>query len=515
MELTEARRVLMDSFGVTDTRNLGKTIMCTMMAGKTAPLALYKEKIEIEQDTLQAIYQYDLADRKQAKQDFTPGSLCRLLAMLTGNGGRTVYDLCAGSGALTIAKWVQNPNRQFICEERDEGVLPYLLANLALRNMEAVVIHRDALTLQQNAVYTLHPGQKIASVKCSNETPEIQADEIISNPPFNVRWEPPAPLTADDRFFGKPIPPASSANFAFVMTAAHRLKLNGRAAIILPCGILNSDEERDVRQYLIENGLIERVILLPGGMFETTNIPTCVLVLSHGNQAVKMYDLRQRGEQVQRDQRGQYGGRSKTGRVYTKTINVLTDETIASVCGTCETCPGFSRDVSTQEIAENGFWLAPSQYIPFEPQETAHRPYADIIADINRVARERSILKITVNETLAKDVGLYEVAQLEGTKNDAEIDKLFAALGSRYAGRRYITLTRSREFKVENQDKEIWSHLLMFFLPMWKQHIYYLNLEENRLLAELRDAMLPDLMSGKLNAEDLTKDTGEKQEGQA
>ena len=61
-----------------------------------------------------------------------------------------------------------------------------------------------------------------------------------------------------------------------------------------------------------------------------------------------------------------------------------------------------------------------------------------------------------------------------------------------------MTLTKSKELKIENQDKEILSSLINFFLPMWKQHVFYLNQEENRLLAELRDAMIPELMNGKL-----------------
>ena len=123
-------------------------------------------------------------------------------------------------------------------------------------------------------------------------------------------------------------------------------------------------------------------------------------------------------------------------------------------------------------------------------------------ADINRIARERSVIKITCNETLAKQLGLYEVAQIETAKKDDGLNKTFELLGGRYESKRYITLSKKKnEFKVENQDEEVLSSLVNFFLPMWKQHMFYLNQEENRLLAELRDAMLPELMSGKLVVE--------------
>ena len=58
---------------------------------------------------------------------------------------------------------------------------------------------------------------------------------------------------------------------------------------------------------------------------------------------------------------------------------------------------------------------------------------------------------------------------------------------------------KKNEIKFENNSKEQLSSVLIMILNMWKQHIYYLNLEENRYLMELRDALLPELMSGKIN----------------
>lgn len=451
----------------------------------------------LDTDELQKIFQYHFADRKNKMQDYTPLSLAKLCASATRTDGEVVYDLCAGSGALTIQKWVQNPMKTFICEELDERVIPMLLFNMAVRNMDGWVINRNALTMETQAVYRLERGKRFSAIKKTDTTPEIEANEIISNPPYNLKWNAPGPLLADKRFSGKPVPPESNANFAFVLTALSRMEENGRCAFILPCGCLSSDSEAEVREYLVSAGLVERVILNPDKMFESTSIPTCVIVFSRNNKSVKFYDCRKKAEQEQRDQNGQFGGASHENRTYHKTVNVLPDTLIDKLCGECQEIAGFSKEAVLSEIANLEYTLVPSRYIRFEEKEGSHRPYADIMADINRIARERAAIKITCNETLAKQLGVYEVAQAETKKSDDELNKIFELLDGKYEGKRYITLSKNKnEFKIENQDKEILSSLVNFFLPMWKQHIFYLNLEENRLLAELRDALLPELMSG-------------------
>lgn len=457
---------------------------------------------DLRTDELQKIFQYYYADRKEKMQDYTPASIAKLCAAETETGGGVVYDLCAGSGALTIQKWTHNPNKTFICEELDERAIPLLLFNMAVRNMSGYVIHRNTLTLEMSDCFQLSSGNMFSTITKIDTPPEFQADEIVSNPPYNIKWDAPTPLLADDRFLNKPIPPSSNANFAFVLTALNRMKPDGRCAFVLPCGALSSNPEREVREWLVDSGMVERVISLPDKMFESTSIPTCVMVFSHGNQKVKFFDCRKTAEQEQRDQNGQFGGASHENRTYHKTVNVLPDDLISGLCGFCDDIPGFSTEISNEKIAQNDYNLICSRYISFREQEIEHRPFADIMADINRIARERSVIKITCNETFAKQIGLYEVAQLEDGKSDADLNKTFELLGGHYESKRYITLTKSKAFKIENQDKEIWSSLINFFLPMWKQHIFYLNQEENRLLAELRDAVLPELMSGKLSVGD-------------
>lgn len=407
---------------------------------KNDVLSAYVDMVDgdLATDNLQKIFQYHYADRKEKCQDYTPKSIAKLCATATKTSGNLVYDLCAGSGALTIQKWAQDPHKTFICEELDERVIPLLLFNMAVRNMGGYVINRNALTMEFIKGYRLIPGVQFSEIEETDTDPGILADEVISNPPYNIKWDAPAPLMADSRFQGKPIPPASNANFAFVLTALDHMKPGGRCAFVLPCGVFSSDPEKEVRKHLIDTGMVERVIALPDKMFEATSIGTCIIVFSPGNKTVKFYDCRKKAEQEQRDQNGQFGGASHENRTYHKTINVLPDDVISAVCGDCENVPEFSQEISIEEVAENGYNLTPSRYIPFQDREEQHRPYADIMADINRIARERSIIKITCNETLAKAIGLYEVAELEKQSNDIDLDKTFQLLGGHYESRRYI-----------------------------------------------------------------------------
>lgn len=499
MELSALTKAFQSLIG---SDNLPEAVLRALLSpAKKSVLSSYVDMVggDLQTDELQKIFQYYYADRKEKCQDYTPNSIAKLCAVATETGGSVVYDLCAGSGALTIQKWVQNPNKTFICEELDSRVIPLLLFNMAVRNMDGYVLNRNALTLEFENGYKLSTGSEFSEIEEIQSPPDILADEVISNPPYNIKWDAPAPMLADSRFSEKPIPPSSNANFAFVLTALSRMKPGGRCAFVLPCGVLSSEPEKEMREYLLSAGMVERVISMPDKMFEATSIPTCVIVFSGGNKTVKFYDCRKKAAQEQRDQNGQFGGASHENRTYHKTVNVLPDDVISAVCGGCHNEPEFSQEVSVDDILKNDCNLVPSRYIALQGQEGQHRPYADIMADINRVSRERSVIKITCNETLAKAIDLYEVAELDKQADDEGLDKTFQLLGGHYESRRYITLTKNKnEFRVENQDKEILSSLISFFLPMWKQHIFYLNQEENRLLAELRDAMLPELMSGKL-----------------
>lgn len=328
---------------------------------------------------------------------------------------------------------------------------------------------------------------------------------LVSNPPYNLKWTAPVFAQMQPRFIGYDVPPNSNANFAFVLTALDWI--DEKAAFLLPNGILSADtlSEVEIRKRLIENNLIEAIISLPDKMFESTSIATCVLVLNKNKKTmqIEMVDMRQEYAEEQRDQNGQFGGKSHENRTYHKTVKILTDNGMAKAIKAIEeheNIPEFCKAASIEEIRDKDYTLVPSKYIEFQERDERHRDYADIAADYNRIVAEKNALKLTVNESLAKSLGLYEIFVM--MKNQPDISESFSIVGQKAEKEDFIQLSKNAaEFKIENKSKEKFPEILSLFLQMWKQHIMYLNNEENRILAEYRDSLLPELMKGKIEIE--------------
>lgn len=459
-------------------------------------------------DYMQSVHQFYNADREVKKQDFTPKSLGKLLARLvTNKNEKWCCDYCAGSGALTIQKWTESPNIKFWCEELDENVIPLLLFNLSVRNVEGYVLHKNILSEEIFAVYQLQKGQQYSKIKIINnaELPVIKFDSIISNPPYNIPWN----VINDDRFkVAEAMPPASNANFAFVYNAIYNLSENGKAAFILPNGVLTSTgAEGEVRKALLQNEKIKAVIALPGHIFESTSIPVCVMVFSKEVSKITIIDARESYETEERKQRGELHTKN---RVYVKKINFLNDDIINLIydCINSEkSVSGFCIHIDKEAAKNNEYILNVGRYIKKDIKAEIHRPFADIIKDINRIISEKNLVKLSINETIAKQIGISDIYELEKQNNKmiSEQNPFYEKLcNTTFLKSDFLTLTKNKnEIKFENRSKESLSSILRMTLPVWKHHIFYLNEQENILLCELRDALLPELMEGKIDLEGL------------
>lgn len=145
MDLKELTDRTFELFGVDNADDLGPALLESI--DNTDKLKAFYDLVggDLSVDWMQMIYQYHLADRKEKKQDYTPKSLARFMGMLAGDDETTV-DMCAGSGALIIQKWNQNHDTKFKAIEIDSTVIPFLLFNLVLRNIQCEVYQMDALT---------------------------------------------------------------------------------------------------------------------------------------------------------------------------------------------------------------------------------------------------------------------------------------------------------------------------------------------------------------------------------
>ena len=324
---------------------------------------------------------------------------------------------------------------------------------------------------------------------------------LLSNPPYNLKWEPPSMAGFDQRFMGYGVPPKGNANYAFVLTGVN---LADKSCFLLPLSVLSPKQvESDIIKMLVSENYLEAVVLLPGDMFESTSIPVCVLSFNKNKATKKVVfiDAREMAEKEIRVQRGQFGGASHEGRVYKKEVNVLSDEAIENIddiIKNCKDVEGISKCASIDTIANKDYSIRPQDYIASAEVEEVHRSYKDIASDYNRIMQSKNALKITVNETLAKTLGLYNAYE---NKKESDISKSFEVVGEKAEKEDYISLTKSAIFKIECRSDKAFPELLAIFVSMWKQHIMFLNSEENKILAEFRDALLPDLMQGKIQVE--------------
>ena len=206
-----------------------------------------------------------------------------------------------------------------------------------------------------------------------------------------------------------------------------------------------------------------------------------------------MIDLSDKCEEEVRDQRGQYGGASHEGRTYYKTVKVIPDvmiEKCAELINNSKDEEGFCRWVLPEELIDCN--LTPRRYFEIKT-EFIHRPFDDIAADYNRIISQKNAIQIKMNKTAAKRLG-YDCMDAERP----DLSESFGLVGQKALKEKNISFCADDGITIKISTKEGVHPLIIDFLNHWKQMIMYLNTEENRLLAEFRDALLPELMSGNI-----------------
>jgi type I restriction enzyme M protein len=333
-------------------------------------------------DVLGRVYEYFLGQfagketGKDAGAFYTPRSVVRtLVEMLEPFHGR-VYDPCCGSAGMFVesAKFVQahDGKRTDVAiygQEFTDTTWKLAKMNLALRGIEADL------------------GERSADSFGSDLHPDLRADFVLANPPFNVSnwWD--AKLADDPRWtFG--VPPQGNANFAWVQHFVYHLSPRGTAGFVLANGSLSSKSggEGEIRRKLVEADLIDCIVAMPDRLFLNTGIPVALWFLSKdrlGNGHRK-----RAGEVLFVDAR-------KLGRMESRRLRVLDDADIAKIAdtyhawrnndGTHEDVPGFAMAVSRDEIAAHDFVLTPGRYVGAEETEADDE---QIDAKIDRLKRE-------------------------------------------------------------------------------------------------------------------------------
>ena len=332
-------------------------------------------------DVLGRVYEYFLsqfasAEGKKGGEFYTPRCVVKLLVeMLQPYRGR-VYDPCCGSSGMFVqsvefihahASGNENGGKvrgdiSIFGQESNYTTWRLARMNLAIRGIAGQIAHGDSF---HNDCH-----------------PDLKADFILANPPFNVSdWG--GDRLLEDKRWHYGIPPKGNANFAWVQHIVHHLAPEGIAGFVLANGSMSSNQsgEGQIRKKLIETELVDCMVALPAQLFYSTQIPACLWFLSRGR-------LR-KGEILFIDAR-------KLGSMVDRTHRELTGEEIARVAGTYHAwrtmedgytdVPGFCKSASMDEVHKNGYVLTPGRYVGLEPldddgehfEERMHRLVAEL-----------------------------------------------------------------------------------------------------------------------------------------
>lgn len=340
-------------------------------------------------DVLGRVYEYFLGQfagketGKDAGAFYTPRWVVKLLVeMLEPYKGR-VYDPAAGSGGMFVqsAEFVkahggQRTDISVYGQEYTDTTWKLAKMNLALRGIEADLGTHSADSFTED----LHP--------------DLRADFVIANPPFNVSdwWD--AKLADDPRWkYGTP--PQGNANFAWVQHFLYHLSPNGTAGFVLANGSLSSKTggEGEIRRKLVEANLVDCIVALPDKLFFNTGIPVSLWFVSKGRHGNGHRE--RRGEVLFIDAR-------RLGTLISRKLRKLTDEDVQRVSGAYhawrnhdgdyEDVPGFVKAASLEEIARQDFVLTPGRYVETEEAEADAEPVdekiqrltADLFAEFQR-----------------------------------------------------------------------------------------------------------------------------------
>lgn len=326
-------------------------------------------------DILGRVYEYFLsmfasAEGKRGGQFYTPGCVVKLLVQMLAPYKGRVFDPCCGSGGMFVSseRFVEAHGGKIgdisvYGQESNPTTWRLAKMNLAIRGIEANLGSENADSFHRD----MHP--------------DLKADYVLANPPFNDSDWGGDRLRQDSRWkYG--IPPATNANFAWVQNFLHHLSPTGIAGFVLANGSMSSSQsgEGDIRKSLIENDLVDCMVSLPGQLFYSTQIPVCLWFLARDRKNHRFRDRRESTLFI--DAR-------KFGHLVDRTHRELSEEDINKIASTYhawrgdkganhyEDVKGFCKSASLDEIKQHGFVLTPGRYVGTEDIIDDDAPFED------------------------------------------------------------------------------------------------------------------------------------------
>ena len=353
-------------------------------------------------DVLGRVYEYFLgqfagSEGKRGGEFYTPRSVVRtMVEMLEPHKGR-VYDPCCGSGGMFVQseKFVESHEGRIgdiaiYGQESNYTTWRLAMMNLAVRGIDA--------DIKWNNDGSFH----------KDELPDLRADYILANPPFNISDWGGERLREDVRWiYG--IPPAGNANFAWLQHILHHLGPKGTAGVVLANGSMSSSQsgEGDIRKAMIEGDVVDCMIALPGQLFYSTQIPACLWFLAkdRSNGIARDVTLRdRRGEVLFIDAR-------KLGYMVDRTRREFADDDIVKIASAYhawregkgyEDVPGFCKSATLKEIRGHGHVLTPGRYVGAEAAVEDDMPFPERFAALQEELDEHFALADELTATIRK-----------------------------------------------------------------------------------------------------------------
>jgi type I restriction enzyme M protein len=322
-----------------------------------------------QQDIVGRVYEYflskfALAEGKGKGEFYTPKSIVNLIAEMIEPYKGIIYDCACGSGGMFVQsiKFIESHHgnkKEVSIYGQEYTATTYKLAkmNLAIRGISANL------------------GEVPADTFARDQHPDLKANFIMANPPFNQKdWRAADELTDDPRWNGYEVPPKSNANYGWILNMVSKLSENGVAGFILANGALSGGgEEYKIRRKLVENNLVEAILVLPRNLFYTTDISVTLWIVNKNKKAKSKKVGDETRNYRDREKEILFMDLRQMGEPFEKKYTQFSDSDIQKVTSTyhqwqanvIENTPEFCYSASFDEVAKKDFSLVPSKYIEF------------------------------------------------------------------------------------------------------------------------------------------------------
>ncbi len=351
---------------------------------------------ENSKDLFGRVYEYFLgefanAEGKKGGQFYTPKAIVKLMVeMIEPYKGR-VYDPASGSGGMFVMseKFVTEHSgniRDITVYGQESNQTTWKLSkmNLAIRNINSKFVLWNT---EGSFLKDAHP--------------DLKADFILANPPFNQKDWGIDILQEDARWKDYGTPPNGNANYGWMLHMLYHLAPHGVMATVLSNGSLSSNTsgEGDIRRRLVEDDLVECIVALPKQLFYNTGIPACIWFLrrekSNHSKEVLFIDASEMGymkDRVHRD---------------------LSDEDIAKIRDTYhnwrkgedyQNVKGFCKSASIEKIRKHSHVLTPGRYVGIEDEEDDGIPFEEKMADLTATLKEQMDKEEELNQKIKEQL---------------------------------------------------------------------------------------------------------------